>query len=249
MIDLYDSIEVLEFPKVIFNKLIQKKIYFVVDLICLKNIKDKDTLNMISALKKQLVEIVHSKGLFFIDELPIEEQMELILLIDEKKKGQKIEYIDDVKIENMGLSDRVINILIQNNIKNLSDIVNLDVSELQGLKLVGEFYCQEIINKVHSYGVLFPNESVKGFKTIIKVRNSDLNAYKDTLELNYELLRNSIMLKYGILQECKKREEYNKYLETVSSNLNNVLYDVLSLLEKDNSANDSKKEKALMKVI
>lgn len=167
MLDLEDEIKVFNFSPRVNAVLLDKKVFFVKDVLAL----DRSLLGFSKASSKEVVDKVHAAGYKFFYEYEPSEFMALQAELDEKVNNREVIYIDNVTIYDMGFNARIVHALERVEVKNLYDLSQMDFYQLQRIRNLGASSLEEVINRIHSYGILLKNESIKNRKKIIKVGN------------------------------------------------------------------------------
>ena len=108
----------------------------------------------------------------------------------------------ELQIENFNLSNRAVEALLKNNIFEVSGLVELTKQELRALKNMGPKTANEIIDKVHSFGLVFKKESKK---TTEETLIQDLETIKEKL--------------YNIDQQMEYLKQYKQDLLKTSDDL------------------------------
>ncbi|MBO5139010.1 MAG: hypothetical protein J6B89_05190 [Bacilli bacterium] len=228
MVYFEDSISVFNFSRKLELKLFNNNIYFVRDLILFNKSELIRKLNLSNLLSEDLIKGVHSKGLMFIDELSVSEQLKLRELIEQEQNRKQIKYISDIDVYDMGLSSRTTNALARSNLCTLSSIVDLDIYELERIRNFGTLSLKEVVDKIHSYGLLLKNESTKGYNVIVKVRDERLlKSQIQELILENQSLGAVIEYKKLLVERYMLCKKENDKLKEEDRKLNEQLISIL----------------------
>lgn len=250
MADFEDSISVFNFSKRLESKLLRNKIYFVSDLILLNKYEVIKKLRLSNLLSEDLIEGVHSKGLMFIDELSVDNQMNLITLIKEEQNKKQVKYISDISIYDMGLSTRSTNALARRGLYTLSNIVDLDIYDLERTRDLGDLSLKEVVDKVHSYGLLLRNESTKECNVIVRISNDEILRSKiEKLSLKNEKLSNVVSYKEYLLKQYMLHKQRNDSLSQrerlINERIISILLDEMVVALDDGIVDDNKIKKLI----
>lgn len=109
---------------------------------------------------EEILSKVHDCGVRFADELS-KEEIETYLSELEKRTDDNGRKILNTALSEIGLSNRTYNALSKNNRKTIKDLILIPTVYLLKIKGLGLDSCQEVIDKVHGYGLLFIDEEIK----------------------------------------------------------------------------------------
>lgn len=207
MLDLEDEIKVLNFSPSVNAALLNKKVFFVKDVLAL----DRSLLGFSKTLSKEVIYKVHAAGYKFFYEYEPSEFMALQAELDEKANNREVIYIDNVTIYDMGFNARIVHALERAEVKNLYDLSQMNFYQLQRIRNLGASSLEKVINRIHSYGILLKNESIKNRKQIIKVGNGEelFQSQINNIEIENHDLNEAINYKKSLLERymnLKKRE-------------------------------------------
>lgn len=146
---------------------------------------------------EELMELMHSYGLKFVDERE-KEQTKTIIENIEKTNGddKQIFNLLLLPIEVIELSTRVYNCLKRQGITTLQDLVNLSTYDLIKIKGLGKNMADEIITKVSNYCLSFA--SVKTSEPV-EEKNYDIT-YEEPVLQQIEKRKEELVIQYRKLQ-------------------------------------------------
>ena len=149
--------------------------------------------------------------------------------LDEKVNNREVIYIDNVTIYDMGFNARIVHALERAEVKNLYDLSQLDFYQLQRIRNLGASSLEEVINRIHSYGILLKNESIKNRKKIIKVGNGEelFQSQINNIEIENHDLNEAINYKKSLLERYMNLKKENDKLNEVNAQLNQKMIAVL----------------------
>lgn len=216
MLDLEDEIKVLNFSPSVNAALLNKKVFFVKDVLAL----DRSLLGFSKTLSKE--------DKFFYEYEP-SEFMALQAELDEKANNREVIYIDNVTIYDMGFNARIVHALERAEVKNLYDLSQMDFYQLQRIRNLGASSLEKVINRIHSYGILLKNESIKNRKQIIKVGNGEelFQSQINNIEIKNHDLNEAINYKKSLLERYMNLKKENDKLNEVNAQLNQKMIAVL----------------------
>lgn len=149
--------------------------------------------------------------------------------LDEKVNNREVIYIDNVTIYDMGFNARIVHALERVEVKNLYDLSQMDFYQLQRIRNLGASSLEEVINRIHSYGILLKNESIKNRKKIIKVGNGEelFQSQINNIEIENHDLNEAINYKKNLLERYMNLKKENDKLNEVNAQLNQKMIAVL----------------------
>ena len=88
---------------------------------------------------------------------------------------------------------------------------------------------EKVINRIHSYGILLKNESIKNRKQIIKVGNGEelFQSQINNIEIKNHDLNEAINYKKSLLERYMNLKKENDKLNEVNAQLNQKMIAVL----------------------
>lgn len=225
MLDLEDEIKVFNFSPRVNAALLNKKVFFVKDVLAL----DRSLLGFSKTLSKEVIDKVHAAGYKFFYEYEPSEFMALQAELDEKANNREVIYIDNVTIYDMGFNARIVHALERAEVKNLYDLSQMNFYQLQRIRNLGASSLEKVINRIHSYGILLKNESIKNRKQIIKVGNGEelFQSQINNIEIENHDLNEAINYKKSLLERYMNLKKENDKLNEVNAQLNQKMIAVL----------------------
>lgn len=105
----------------------------------------------------------------------------------------------------------------------------MDFYQLQRIRNLGASSLEEVINRIHSYGILLKNESIKNRKKIIKVGNGEelFQSQINNIEIENHDLNEAINYKKNLLERYMNLKKENDKLNEVNAQLNQKMIAVL----------------------
>ena len=149
--------------------------------------------------------------------------------LDEKANNREVIYIDNVTIYDMGFNARIVHALERAEVKNLYDLSQMNFYQLQRIRNLGASSLEKVINRIHSYGILLKNESIKNRKQIIKVGNGEelFQSQINNIEIENHDLNEAINYKKSLLERYMNLKKENDKLNEVNAQLNQKMIAVL----------------------
>ena len=210
MLDLEDEIKVLNFSPSVNAALLNKKVFFVKDVLAL----DRSLLGFSKTLSKEVIDKVHAAGYKFFYEYEPSEFMALQAELDEKVNNREVIYIDNVTIYDVGFNEGIVHALERAGVKNLYDLSQMNFYQLQRIRNLGASSLEKVINRIHSYGILLKNESIKNRKQIIKVGNGEelFQSQINNIEIKNHDLNEAINYKKSLLERYMNLKTFSSTL-------------------------------------
>lgn len=149
--------------------------------------------------------------------------------LDERANNREVIYIDNVTIYDMGFNARIVHALEGAEVKNLYDLSQMNFYQLQRIRNLGASSLEKVINRIHSYGILLKNESIKNRKQIIKVGNGEelFQSQINNIEIENHDLNEAINYKKSLLERYMNLKKENDKLNEVNAQLNQKMIAVL----------------------
>ena len=129
----------------------------------------------------------------------------------------------------MGFNARIVHALERAEVKNLYDLSQMNFYQLQRIRNLGASSLEKVINRIHSYGILLKNESIKNRKQIIKVGNGEelFQSQINNIEIENHDLNEAINYKKSLLERYMNLKKENDKLNEVNAQLNQKMIAVL----------------------
>ena len=111
----------------------------------------------------------------------------------------------DLPIENLNLSNRAVSSLLRNNIFTVEELTQITTKKLKALEYMGPKTAQEIIDKMHSFGIAFLEEQLKTEEeTLIEQLESKIQKrYNIAQEICFlKAKKAEVDMEIEILQKC-----------------------------------------------
>lgn len=149
--------------------------------------------------------------------------------LDEKVNNREVIYIDNVTIYDVGFNEGIVHALERAGVKNLYDLSQMNFYQLQRIRNLGASSLEKVINRIHSYGILLKNESIKNRKQIIKVGNGEelFQSQINNIEIKNHDLNEAINYKKSLLERYMNLKKENDKLNEVNAQLNQKMIAVL----------------------
>ena len=129
----------------------------------------------------------------------------------------------------MGFNARIVHALERAEVKNLYDLSQMNFYQLQRIRNLGASSLEKVINRIHSYGILLKNESIKNRKQIIKVGNGEelFQSQINNIEIENHDLNEAINYNKSLLERYMNLKKENDKLNEVNAHLNQKMIAVL----------------------
>ena len=129
----------------------------------------------------------------------------------------------------MRFNARIVHALERAKVKNLYDLSQMNFYQLQRIRNLGASSLEKVINRIHSYGILLKNESIKNRKQIIKVGNGEelFQSQINNIEIENHDLNEAINYKKSLLERYMNLKKENDKLNEVNAQLNQKMIAVL----------------------
>lgn len=197
----------------------------------------------------EIIDIVHSYGLRFADELDVIGLIqsnkgallssEYVSALGDSQLNEQREKVLSLSLEQLNFSKRVYNCLTRMGLVTLQDLLSLSTRDLRKIRNLGVLSRDEIIDKIHGYGLRFADEQ----EPKVIVNDSPKEGTK-ILREESDLLASGIERKTYLVERYKKLTEVRGDLLAQMAILDEEITNILCELTSVSKGEENGKQKA-----
>lgn len=197
----------VDFPSITYHALKKHGIKTISDIVALKTEDFLRIPNIGQERCREIIDKIHKLGLYFTDENRKHEKSNLEIVLEEEDLEVKSQKALSLTVDELNFSTAIRYALKRKGINTVADLISFRTTYFSTLSNLGRQRCEEIVNKVHSFGLCFANETAiekekDSFIDILSEKDLEIRTQKalglSIEEIKLDTLTSNVLKKFQI---------------------------------------------------